>query len=51
LETLVGWLVEGKVRPVIGRVVGWEDLEGVRTLCQFIYDRKGGVGKYVIDLE
>jgi hypothetical protein len=26
-------------------------LEDVKTLCQFIYDRKGGVGKYVIDLE
>lgn len=51
LDTLVGWLVERKVKPVIGRVVGWEDLEGVRALCQFIYDRKGGVGKYVIDLE
>jgi NADPH:quinone reductase-like Zn-dependent oxidoreductase len=51
LETLVGWLVEGKVKPVIGKVVGWEDLEGVRALCQLIYDRKGGVGKYVMDLE
>lgn len=51
LETLVGWVVEGKVRPVIGKVVGWEDLEGVRALCQLIYDRKGGVGKYVIDLK
>jgi len=51
LDVLAGWVIEGKVRPVIGRVVKWEDLEGVKALCQFMYDRKGGVGKYVIDLE
>jgi NADPH:quinone reductase-like Zn-dependent oxidoreductase len=51
LEILARWAVERKVKPVIGRVVGWEDMEGVKALCQFIYDRKGGVGKYVIELE
>jgi NADPH:quinone reductase-like Zn-dependent oxidoreductase len=50
LDVLAGWLVEGKAKPVIGRVVEWEDLEGVKALCQLIHDRKGGVGKYVIDL-
>ena len=51
LEKLAKWVDEGKVRPVVGERVKLSDVEGVRRGCQQIYDGKGGVGKFVIDID
>lgn len=51
LERLARWVDEGKVRPVVGMQVKLEDIEGVRKGCQQLFDGKGGVGKFVVDVE
>jgi NADPH:quinone reductase-like Zn-dependent oxidoreductase len=51
LEKLASWVDDGKVKPIIGMQVKLSDLEGVRKGCQQIYDGKGGVGKFVIDID
>jgi NADPH:quinone reductase-like Zn-dependent oxidoreductase len=51
LELLTGWIEEGKFRPVIGRKAKLSDIEEVRAGCQQIFDAKGGVGKFVIEID
>jgi NADPH:quinone reductase-like Zn-dependent oxidoreductase len=51
LERLKGWVEEGKVKPVVGSVVKMEDIRGVREGCQRILEGKGGVGKFVVEVE
>jgi NADPH:quinone reductase-like Zn-dependent oxidoreductase len=51
LERLKGWVEEGKVKPVVGSVVKLSDIEGVRKGCQQILDGKGGVGKFVVEID
>jgi NADPH:quinone reductase-like Zn-dependent oxidoreductase len=51
LERLRGWVGEGKVKPVVGNVVKLSDIEGVRKGCQQILDGKGGVGKFVVEID
>jgi NADPH:quinone reductase-like Zn-dependent oxidoreductase len=51
LERLRGWVEEGKVKPVVGSVVKLSDIEGVRKGCQQILDGKGGVGKFVVEID
>jgi len=50
LEDLSWWIGEGKVKPIIGRTASFTDIQAVREGCQQIYDGKGGVGKFVIEL-
>lgn len=51
LETLRGWIQEGKVRTVVGTTVSLKNLDGVRDACQVVYAGKGGIGKAVILVE
>ena len=51
LNQLAGWVDEGKIKPVVGMQVKLSDIEGVRKGCQQIYDAKGGVGKFVIEID
>jgi len=51
LERLRGWVEEGKVKPIVGSVVKLSDMEGVRKGCQQIMDGKGGVGKFVVEID
>lgn len=51
LDRLAQWVEEGKVKPIIGRQAKLSDLESVRAGCQELYDGKGGVGKFVIDID
>jgi NADPH:quinone reductase-like Zn-dependent oxidoreductase len=51
LERLRGWVEEGKVKPIVGSVVKLSDMEGVRKGCQQILDGKGGVGKFVVEID
>ncbi|KAG0651068.1 NOGO-interacting [Hyphodiscus hymeniophilus] len=50
LEKLAKWVDEGKVKPIVGESVGLEDIEGIRKGCMRIFEGKGGVGKFVIDI-
>jgi NADPH:quinone reductase-like Zn-dependent oxidoreductase len=51
LQRLKGWVEEGKVKPIVGSVVKLSDIEGVRKGCQQILDGKGGVGKFVVEID
>lgn len=51
LERLGNWLDQGKVVPVVGRVSSLTDLQGVRDGCQEVFAAKGGIGKFVIEIQ
>lgn len=51
LERMRGWVEEGKVAPVVGSRAKLSDIEGMRTGCQQILEGKGGVGKFVIEID
>lgn len=50
LDILRGMVENGDLKPVVGDVVGLEDLSGVRKGCKQILDGKGGVGKFVVSV-
>jgi NADPH:quinone reductase-like Zn-dependent oxidoreductase len=50
LDTLTGYVEEGKVRPVVGTRVSMMDIEKVKEACNVIYNGKGGLGKTVIEV-
>jgi NADPH:quinone reductase-like Zn-dependent oxidoreductase len=51
LERLSGWVEQGKLKPIVGSVVKLSDIEGVRKGCQQLLDGKGGVGKFVVEID
>ncbi|KAG4433336.1 hypothetical protein IFR05_011185 [Cadophora sp. M221] len=51
LEALAKAVEEGKLKPIVGSTAKLSDLEGVRNGCQQIMEGKGGVGKFVIEIE
>lgn len=42
------YIVNGKIRVVVGREADLNDIEAVRAGCQEVFDAKGGIGKFVI---
>lgn len=50
LQRISRWVDEKKLLPVVGRVTSLSDLEGMRTGCDEIYQGKGGIGKFVIEI-
>jgi NADPH:quinone reductase-like Zn-dependent oxidoreductase len=50
LTRLATWTEEGKIKPVVGAKAAFDDLEKIREKCQRIYSKKGGIGKFVIDI-
>ena len=50
LNTLAGYVEDGKVRPIVGTRVPIMDIEKVRDACNVIYNGKGGIGKTVIEV-
>lgn len=50
LDTLRGYVEEGKLLPVVGARVDMMDIDQVREVCQVIYNGKGGLGKTVIEV-
>jgi NADPH:quinone reductase-like Zn-dependent oxidoreductase len=50
LEKLAWWVGEGKVKPIVGRTAKLSDIKAVREGCQEVYDAKGGIGKFVIEI-
>ncbi|EON65854.1 hypothetical protein W97_05096 [Coniosporium apollinis CBS 100218] len=51
LKRLGNWLDQGKVVPVVCRVSSLTDLQGVRDGCQEVLAAKGGIGKFVIEIQ
>lgn len=51
LEDLGQWVQEGKINPVVGRTAKLSDVDTVRKGCQEILDGKGGIGKFVIEID
>lgn len=51
LKTLAGMVDAKQLKPVVGEVVKLEDLEAVRRVCDMVYSGKGGLGKFVIEVE
>ena len=50
LERIKEWVEEGKIKPVVGKVLEFKDLEGIREECMRMSEGKGGVGKVVIEI-
>jgi NADPH:quinone reductase-like Zn-dependent oxidoreductase len=50
LNKFATWVKEGKVTPVVGRTAKLSDVDAVRKGCKEVYDGKGGIGKFVIEI-
>lgn len=44
------WIDQGLLKPVVGRVAKFDNLQEVRAGCQEVYSGKGGIGKFVIEV-
>ncbi|KAL2072559.1 hypothetical protein VTL71DRAFT_11902 [Oculimacula yallundae] len=51
LEALAKAVEEGKMKPIVGSTAKLSDLDGVKNGCQQIMEGKGGVGKFVIEMD
>lgn len=51
LDEVSGWIDEGKVKPVVGKVAKLSDLAGVIEISETVLSGKGGVGKYVVEVD
>ncbi|KAG4074371.1 hypothetical protein HA402_008780 [Bradysia odoriphaga] len=50
LARLSQYIDDGMLKPVVGRVAKFENLQEVRAGCQEVYTGKGGIGKFVIEV-
>jgi len=50
LDDVARWVMEGKVRPVIGEVAKLDDLQKLRAFGEQLVGRKGYIGKFVIEM-
>jgi NADPH:quinone reductase-like Zn-dependent oxidoreductase len=51
LNDIAMWVQEGNIKPVVGRTAKFSDIDAVRKGCQEVYDGKGGIGKFVIEMD
>uniref|UniRef100_A0A8H7KBS4 Enoyl reductase (ER) domain-containing protein n=1 Tax=Bionectria ochroleuca TaxID=29856 RepID=A0A8H7KBS4_BIOOC len=51
LARLGQWVDQGKLRTVVGRVAKLRDVDAVLQGCQEVFSGKGGIGKFVIEVE
>jgi len=50
-ERVKGWVEQGKLRPIVGRVVKLEDIKGIREVCTQLYTSMGGIGKVIVQID
>jgi hypothetical protein len=50
MQRIAKWLEEGKVKPVVGKVVRLSDLQGIKDACTQIASGKGGIGKVIVQI-
>ena len=51
LNDFATWIQQGKIKSVVGRTAKFSDIDAVRKGCQEVYDGKGGIGKFVIEID
>lgn len=51
LQRISNWLEEGKLKPAVGKVVKFGDIQGIKDVCNQIASNKGGIGKTVVQIE
>lgn len=51
MAKITTWIEEGKLKPIVGRTARLSDIKEVRAGCQQILEAKGGVGKFVVEIE
>jgi len=51
LEQLSEYVQEGKLLPVVGKTAKLSDIKGVREGCEEVLLGKGGLGKFVIEID
>jgi hypothetical protein len=49
LTRIANWVEEGKLTPVVGSIVRFEQ-QALRDACSVIASRKGGFGKVVVQI-
>jgi NADPH:quinone reductase-like Zn-dependent oxidoreductase len=50
LDSLRDYIEDGKLRPVVGKIINLRDFEQLKQACQQALSGKGGVGKTVIEI-
>ncbi|OBT60742.1 hypothetical protein VE03_04553 [Pseudogymnoascus sp. 23342-1-I1] len=50
LDAVGQWVVQGKLKPLVGRTAKLEDLKAVKSGYDEVYQAKGGVGKFVVEI-
>ncbi|KAF7594219.1 DNA-directed DNA polymerase [Aspergillus hancockii] len=52
LDMLKRWVEEGKLKPVVGKIVKFSDIEAVRQASQVVFDGHGGIelACFVLDI-
>ncbi|KAJ9298196.1 hypothetical protein DTO271G3_3801 [Paecilomyces variotii] len=48
LDTLRGYVEEGRLKTVVGTTANMQDIAEVRKACQVVYSNRGGLGKVII---
>lgn len=51
LTEIKSWIEQGRLQPVVGRIAKFSDIGGIRTGCEEIFEGKGGIGKFVIEMD
>ncbi|KAH8700926.1 chaperonin 10-like protein [Talaromyces proteolyticus] len=50
LQRVAGWVDEGKLKPIVGRTVKFEDIKAVREACVQMSSASRSIGKTVIEI-
>jgi NADPH:quinone reductase-like Zn-dependent oxidoreductase len=51
LQRIATWVEEGKLKPVVGKTLKLQDIEGVRAIYARMATGKRGIGKVVVEIE
>lgn len=49
LTNVANWVEEGKLRPVVGSIIPFEQ-QALRDACSVVASRKGGFGKVIVQI-
>ncbi len=50
METLRKLAEQEAIKPLVGRYCNLDDIEELREACQEVYDGKGGIGKFAVEV-
>lgn len=49
-ERIARWVRDGKLKAVVGKIAGMDDLEAVKEMFEAVSSGKGATGKYVVKI-